>query len=248
MQVQALATVTKEKKPSVRFEGIKRELLASKVRLCPERAYLITDYFKHHTDRKDSVIIRQAKALRHLFERKTVRIHTDELIVGNMGSERISAILQPELASVFMSEDLLWIDKRKTTPFQMPWSERLKLLLRIYPYWLTRRIRYQGLFPHFLKMLRYVIEQLNATYYLVNEAGGIGHFLPNYEKMIKLGVEGYLKEMESKNGDFHAASRIACEALLILADRFASEAERSAAQEKDQGRAAGAQRYRPCLP
>ena len=238
MQIQPLATVTDEKKPSARFEGIKRELLASKVRLCPERAYIITDYFKHHADRKDSVIIRQAKALRHLFENKTVRIHTGELIVGNMGGERISAILQPELASVFMSEELLWIDKRKTTPFQMPWSERLKLLLRIYPYWLTRNMAIKAFFPHFLKLLRYLIEQLNATYYLVNEAGGIGHFLPNYEKMIKLGVEGYLKEMERKNGDFHAASRIACEALLTLADRFASEAERLAAQEKDQGRAA----------
>jgi formate C-acetyltransferase len=238
MQVQPLATVTDEKKPSARFEGIKRELLASKVRLCPERAYLITDYFKHHADRKDSVIIRRAKALRHLLEHKTVRIHTGELIVGNMGSERISAILQPELASVFMSEDLLWIDKRKTTPFQMPWSERLKLLLRIYPYWLTRNMAIKAFFPHFLKLLRYLTEQLNATYYLVNEAGGIGHFLPNYEKMIKLGIEGYLKEMESKNGDFHIASRIACEALLILADRFACEAERLAAQEQDQRRAA----------
>ena len=54
MQAQALTTVTEEKKPSARFEGIKKELLASKVRLCPERAYLITDYFKHHADRKDS--------------------------------------------------------------------------------------------------------------------------------------------------------------------------------------------------
>ena len=101
-----------------------------------------------------------------------------------------------------MSEDLLWIDKRKTTPFQMPWSERLKLLLRIYPYWLTRNMAIKAFFPHFLKMLRYVTEQLNATYYLINEAGGIGHFLPNYEKMIKLGVEGYLKEMEGKEWRF----------------------------------------------
>jgi pyruvate formate-lyase/glycerol dehydratase family glycyl radical enzyme len=237
MQAQALATVTDEKKTLARFEDIKRELLTSKVRLCPERAYLITDYFKHHADRKDSVIIRRAKALRHIFEHKTVRIYTGELIVGNIGSERISAILQPELASVFMSEDLLWIDKRKTTPFQMPWSERLKLLLRIYPYWLTRNMAIKAFFPHFLKLLRYLLEQLNATYYLVNEAGGIGHFLPNYEKMIKLGVEGYLKKMENKNGDFHTASRITCEALLILANRFANEAERLAAQEKDRGRA-----------
>ena len=31
-----------------------------------------------------------------------------------------------------------------------------------------------------------------------DEAGGIGHFLPNYEKMLKLGVKGYLKAMDGK--------------------------------------------------
>jgi pyruvate formate-lyase/glycerol dehydratase family glycyl radical enzyme len=238
VQAKALANVTDEKKPSARFEGIKRELLASKVRLCPERASLITDYFKHHADKTDSVIMHRAKALRHLFEHKSVHIHTGELIVGNMGSERISALLQPELASVFMSGELLWIDKRKITPFQMPWSERLKLLLRIYPYWLMRNMAFKSFFPHFLKLARYTAEQMNATYYLINEAGGIGHFLPNYEKIIKIGVEGYLKEMEGKNGDFHEASRIACEALLILADRFAAESQRLSVQEKDKTRAA----------
>lgn len=238
MEAQALATLTDENKPSARFEGIKQELLSSKVRLCPERASLITDYFKHHADKKDSVIIHRAKALKHLFAHKSVRIHTGELIVGNMGTERISAILQPELASVFMSGELLWIDKRKTTPFQMPWSERLKLLLSIYPYWLTRNMAFKSFFPHFLKLTRYTAEQMNATYYLINEAGGIGHFLPNYEKIIKIGVEGYLKEMEGKKGDFHTAARIACEALLILADRFAAEVDRLSIQEKDKTRAA----------
>lgn len=238
MQAQTLETAAGEKKPLARFESIKKELLASKVQLCPERASLITDYFKHHADKKDSVIIHRAKALRHLFEHKSVRIHDGELIVGNMGSARISVILQPELTSVFMSEELLWIDKRKTTPFQMPWSERLKLLLKVYPYWLVRNMAVKTFFPHFFKMLRYLTEQLNATYYLINEAGGIGHFLPNYEKMISLGVEGYLKKMEGRNEDFHQASRIACEALLILADRFAAEAERLSIQEKDKTRAA----------
>lgn len=238
MEAQALATLTDDKKPSVRFEGIKSELLSSKVRLCPERASLITDYFKHHADKKDSVIIHRAKALKHLLAHKSVRIHAGELIVGNMGTERISAILQPELASVFMSGELLWIDKRKTTPFQMPWPERLKLLLRIYPYWLARNMAFKSFFPHFLKLTRYTAEQMNATYYLINEAGGIGHFLPNYEKIIKIGVDGYLKELEGKNGDFHKAARIACEALLILADRFAAETDKLSLQEKDKTRAA----------
>lgn len=56
MQAQALETPTGEKKPSAPFEGIKKELLASKVRLCPKRASLIIDDFKHHADKKDSVM------------------------------------------------------------------------------------------------------------------------------------------------------------------------------------------------
>ncbi|MDD5711550.1 MAG: pyruvate formate lyase family protein, partial [Smithellaceae bacterium] len=238
MQQQALAVSTEEKKTSSRFEAIKRELLATKVRLCPERAYLVTEYFKKYDKKKETMGVRRARALSHVLSNKVVKIYPGELIVGNMGCERISAIIQPELASIFMSEDLLWIDKRKTTPFQMPWSERMKLLFRIYPYWLTRNMAMKAFFPRLPWMMRYVTEQLSATYYLINEAGGIGHFLPNYEKMLQLGVEGYLKKMEGKTGELHKAARIACEALVAYADRFAEEAQKMAAREKDPARAA----------
>ena len=226
------------KEGSQRFKRIKQELHSTPVYLCPERAYLITDYFKHHDDRNEPMVIRKAKALRHLLRHKSVRIYPDELIVGNVGSQRISAIIQPELSGVFMSRELLWIDKRKTTPLQIPWRDRLKLLLRVYPYWLVRNMPFRAFYPRFPQLLRYVVEQLNATYYLINEAGGIGHFLPNYEKMLKLGVKGYLEAMAGKEGDLYSAARIACEGLVDFARRLAQEAERLAVEEKNAGRAA----------
>ena len=198
-----------EKEESQRFRRIKRELLSTPVHLCPERAYLVTDYFRHHDDPTEPMVIRKAKALRHLLRHKAVHLYPDELIVGNMGSQRISALIQPELAGVFMSGDLLWIDKRKTTPLHIPWPDRLKLLFRVFPYWLVRNMPFRAFFPRFRQLLRYVVEQLNATYYLINEAGGIGHFLPNYEKMLKLGVKGYLETIAGKEGDLHRAARIA---------------------------------------
>ena len=109
-----------EREESLRFKRIKQELLSTPVCLCPERAYLITDYFKHHDDRNEPMVIRKAKALRYLLRNKSVRIYPDELIVGNMGSGRISALIQPELAGVFMGSDLLWIGRRKTTPLRIP--------------------------------------------------------------------------------------------------------------------------------
>ena len=222
---------------SQRFSRIKRELFSTHVNLCPERAVLITDYFKRHDNPKEPTIIRRAKALRHLLGHKSVRIFPDELIVGNMGSHRVSALIHPELAGFFMSTELLWIDRRKTNPLRMAWRERIKLLLQVYPYWLLRNMPFRAYSPHYRQFLRFALEQLDATYYLINEAGGIGHFLPNYEKMLKLGVKGYLESIEGKQGDLYQATRIACEGLADFAHRFAQEAERLAAEEKDPVRA-----------
>ena len=184
------------------------------------------------------MVIRKAKALRHLLRFKSVRIYPEELIAGNVGSQRISCVMQPELSSVFLSSDLLWIGRRKTNPLRIAWRDRLKLLFRVFPYWLVRNMPLRAFFPRFPQLLRYIVEQLNATFYLINEAGGIGHFLPNYEKMLKLGVKGYLEAMEGKEGDLHQASRICCEGLVEFARRLAQEAKRLANEEKDAGRAA----------
>ncbi|NPV60484.1 MAG: formate acetyltransferase [Actinobacteria bacterium] len=221
---------------SERFRRIKEELLSSPVYLCPERALLVTEFHKRHDDPSDHVMVRKAKALRYILRNKSARIYPHELIVGNVGSRRISAIMQPELAGVFMSEDLLWIDRRGTTPLRIPWRDRLRLLLEVIPYWLTRNMNFRA-FKDRRHFLRYVREQLKPVYYLINEAGGIGHFLPNYEKMIRVGVRGFLEEMEGREGPLYEAARIACEGLVAFADKLAAEAERLAAGEKDEVRA-----------
>ena len=41
------------KRKSQRFDRIKKKLLSTPIYLCPERAYLVTDYFKRHDDVKD---------------------------------------------------------------------------------------------------------------------------------------------------------------------------------------------------
>ena len=225
-------------KKSQRFERIKEKLLSTPMHLCPERAYLITEYFKRYDDKTEPMIIRKAKSLRHLLTHKSVHIYPDELIAGNIGSQRKSAIMQPELAGVFMSEELLWLNKRKTTPLQISWSDRLKLLFKVIPYWFFRNMPFKAFSPHFLQLIRYAKEQLNAAYYLIHEAGGIGHFLPNYTKMLKLGVKGYLELIDGKEEDLHRAARIACEGIVDYARRLAEEAEHLCADERDEERAA----------
>jgi len=222
---------------SDRFGRIKRTLLESQVNLCLERAELITDFFRIHNDPSDPIIVQRAKALRYLLQHKSVRIFPHELIVGNVGAHRKSAIIQPELSGVFGCLDLLRIDKRPTTPFQMPWRERFRLMSKVIPFWLFRNMVWRSFFPDVRTFFRYAREQLNATYYLINEVGGIGHFLPDYARMITLGVEGYLKSFAGKNDPLHVAARIAAQGLVDYADRLAAKAEQLAANQNDPNRA-----------
>jgi hypothetical protein len=53
------------------------------------------------------MVIRKAKAFRHLLQHKEIVIFDDELIVGNIGKFRKSAIPQPELASIFSCTEIL---------------------------------------------------------------------------------------------------------------------------------------------
>ncbi len=226
-----------DRQPSGRFDRIKAALMESPVNLCPERALLITEYFKSHDDKKEPVVIRKAKAFRHLLLHKSAKIWPDELIAGNMGKKRRSAIIQPELAGAFMSEELLWIDKRKTTPHPISWPDRLKLLKSVIPYWLPRNLAFKAFRGRRLRFLRYAAEQLNATFYLINEAGGIGHFLPNYEKIIQVGIRGYLDRLDSKDGDLDRAIKIACEGLIGYANRLSEAARTLSASQQDPVRA-----------
>lgn len=219
-----------------RFERVRRVLLSQGVQLCTERALLVTEFFRKHDNPDEPVVIRKAKALRHLLQNKSVKIFDDELIVGNVGSHRKSVIIQPELAGAVMSEELLWMGRRKTNPYTVPLKDKATLLLKVLPYWLTRNMVSKAFRWYNPKLLRYVVDQLDASSYLINESGGIGHFLPGYDRMIAQGIRGYMETLDEKGSALHAAALIACEGLADFAGRLSGEARRLATTEADQAR------------
>lgn len=226
------ATATSE-----RFARIRETLLREPVCLDVERAALITDYHRRFDDPSLPMAVRKARALRHLLENKSARIWPDELIAGNPGSHRVSALLQPELASLWMSEDLLWIGRRRVNPLRISLQERAQLLLRVFPYWARRNLPWRAL-AGTGRLAGYVREQLNPTYYLINESGGIGHFIPDYPRVLRLGAEGLMEEMQGKEGALYEAARTALQGLVGYAERLALEAERQASREADPRRRA----------
>ena len=217
------------------IETVRRDLSGEKIHLCPERAYLVTEFYKRHDDPSEAVAVRKAKALHYLLSHKSVKIFPGELIVGNAGTSRKSCLMQPELGSAWLSQELPWIDRRKTNPFAVSAADRLRLMTEVVPYWIRHSMP-SRMFPDLRRAAAYIKDQLNPSYYLINEAGGIGHFLPDYERMLRIGTSGYLEALGGERGDLREAARIVCDALEVWAGRLADEAGRAARGETDPAR------------
>ena len=218
--------------PSERIQ----QLAAAHVRAVPgvgaERAIHYTDFYKSEAQRYSTAAELNARSLAYHLSRRTIRIYDNELIVGTHTEHRIGAICLIERAGVAMLEDLFRFEKRAVNPLALDPKARWTLLRSVIPYWLNRNIAMRS-FP-LLRGIRFSKEQLSGTWFTVNEAGGIAHFLPDYESIIQLGTEGLRERVIGRQAqgnlnkpqtDFLDASLVALDAIEMFADRYRVEAE-----------------------
>ena len=158
-----------------------------------ERAIHYTEFYKKQAKNYRSAQLISAHCLAYHLRKRTIRIFDDELIVGTHTEHRIGAICQAERAGVAMLEDLFRFEKRKVNPLALAPTTQWKLLSSVIPYWLNRNIAMRAFPP--MRRLHFAAEQLSGTWFTINEAGGIAHFLPDYESIIRLGTEGLRKKV-----------------------------------------------------
>lgn len=170
-----------------------------------ERAIHYTEFYKRFGDRYESAAIRKAQALAYHLRRRTIRIHENELIAGNHTEHRIGAICHIEYAGVAMLEDLFRFEKRAVNPLYVEPSARRQLALNVIPYWLTRNLAATAFSP--MQSLKYVYEQLSGKQFVVNETGGIAHFIPNYAELVELGTDGIKARIDKKSAERHLSAK-----------------------------------------
>ena len=212
------------------------------VRLCIDRAQLITEGYKQTED--DPIILRRAKALSHYLDNRCLYILPHERIVGNIASEPCSLITFPEKFSG-------WLDKAIDGEYMMllPDENKRKALHQIHSYW-------QGKSVH--GMERRLLPKDILDYWSYPKQGVFlwlhgGHVgTPNYEKLFKVGLRGIveeakenLEELESdpelylhaneylKKKEFYKAVIIATEAVIRQGKRFAELCRKEASKEAD---------------
>ncbi len=222
-----------------RTEKLRRESLEAMPSISPERALLMTRFYKEN-EGKYSVPVMRAQAFLHLCRHKTIHIGEDELIVGERGPRPKCVPTYPELTCHSL-EDLRILDSRPKTWYRVDGE-----CLRIYdedviPYWRGRSMR-DRMFAELPQEWRDAYDAGIFTEFMEQRAPGhtvldgkiYGKGMLDFKNDIVQVVssldfltdpEAYEKREALKSFD------IACDAAIIYAQRHAGLARELAANE-----------------
>ncbi len=187
-------TDTLDWQPSSQVMALHDDHMAATPAVGAERAIHYTEFYKNNQATSPSIF--KAQALAYHLQQRSIAIYPGELVVGSHTEHRIGAICYIELAGHAMLEDLFRFEKRPVNPLYVDPAARRKLALSVVPYWLSRSLVMKAFPIH--KSLPYVLDQLNAKQFVINEVGGVAHYLPDFETLLKLGTIGLREQVQNR--------------------------------------------------
>jgi formate C-acetyltransferase len=223
-------------RPSPEIQALYSDHLESRPGLGAERAIHYTEYWKREAGRDTPSCLANAGALAHHLEKRSIQIYPGELIVGSHTEHRVGAICHIEKTGTVMLEDLFRFEKRSVNPLHVDAGVKWALLRSAIPYWLNRNLAARA-FP-LREGLKYAGDQLRAAHFVINEAAGVAHFLPDYEQVIQLGTDGLRAKIEERidHGDLDTDGRDYLDASLVCLNAVERFADRYRDLAQSQGR------------
>ncbi len=225
--------------------GILRNQLA-RPEVHPERALAVTRSYRETEGQP--LTTRRGRMLLRIASDHPVAIQEGELIVGMKSLTPRGSPVFPEVSCDWVERDLERLATRTNTPFYVSPETKRILRAEVFPYWKGRQVSDR------------IIEAVPAEIWKADERGviynyfrsrTIGHINAGYEKVLRKGMRGIIADIEQAlsrrepEGPGADAKRLflesvvmACEAAILLAERYAAEARRLAATEIDPARRA----------
>ncbi|MFX0053602.1 MAG: glycyl radical protein [Candidatus Hermodarchaeota archaeon] len=218
-----------------RTSRLRDRMLDAQPTISSERARLFTEYLKSHED--EPAKIRMAKAFSFVLDNMTLRIEPEEVIVANMGPTPRSCQIFPEYSWTWIYDELDRFNKRRTERFEIEESDK-KTLRDVFEYWKGK------------STAEIAREEMPADSQRASKAGlftigapgtGIGHFIPDYERVLSEGLEAMASEaasLQAKTKDkdkqeFYEAVEISIAGVIGFANRYADLAEQMAADTNE---------------
>ncbi|MBI5592637.1 MAG: formate C-acetyltransferase/glycerol dehydratase family glycyl radical enzyme [Deltaproteobacteria bacterium] len=231
--------------PFPRVNRFRRFALDTEFTVDHERACLVTEAYQKHPEKPQ--IIKAAEALRHVLQNVSIRIHRDELIVGEMAAPIKSAPIFPEFSFDWVVDEMKnhpWKDRLHDNYYISKESE--KKLRSLHEFWKGKTVE-EAIIAR-LSEDEKKGTNLGRGLYLLNLYlfGGVGHLQANYERLFALGFGGLKKQVmkklnaldpsqpdDLKKRDFFQAELIALNAASGYLKRYAVLAQTLADKETD---------------
>jgi pyruvate formate-lyase/glycerol dehydratase family glycyl radical enzyme len=233
-----------------RVAKLRQESLNAAPCISPERAELLTDFYQAN-EGKFSAPVMRAKAFYYLCEHKTIYLGEDELIVGERGPRPKAVPTYPELTCHSL-DDLRILNSRPKTNYHVS-NECIKIYTeKVIPYWQQRSIRTKL----FAELPQQWHDAYNAGIFTeFMEQRAPGHTVLD-DKIYHKGMLDFKNDIERAKAsldflnDCEAYAKheqlkamvIACDAVILFAQRHAQLARKLAAQESNPKRRAELER------
>ena len=210
------------------------------------RAVLLTESYQ--ATENEPMVIRRAKAFEHILKHIPIIIREDELIVGSTTIAPRGCQTYPEFSFEWLAAEFDTVETRSADPFYI--SEQTKEDLRkVHKYWkgkTTSELATAYMAPETLRAMEHNIFTPGNYFY-----NGVGHVTVQYEKVLAIGYEGIMAEVEAElskcsagDEDYARRSRfleavlISCRAVITYANRYAELARKEASVCRDARRKA----------
>jgi len=228
---------------SERVKKLREQSQNAVEKLSAERAVLITRFYKSDESRGISPPVLRAKALEYLLKNKKICINPGELIVGERGPAPKETPTYPEI-SLHSVKDLEILNSREKVFFKVDDEVRKAYEEEIIPFWngKSNRDRIMGLMtPEWLNAYK------AGIFTEFQEQRAPGHTVLGY-KMFRTGflqlkeeIRDTISKLDYYNDSeaFEKAEElkamdIACDAIIMYAERHAEVIERLAANETNE--------------
>ena len=227
-----------------RIQKLRELSVTTPVHIDLERAKIETDFYKVN-DGKYSIPVMRAMVLKEYFSRKTLYLGDGELIIGEKGKDPQASPTFPELCCHSV-EDMVVMSERELVSFKTTEEDRKLQAEEIIPYWTGRSMREKilarmtpewhecysaGMFTEFM-------EQRGPGHTCGGEQVFTTGYLDYKEKIQKtMDALDYINDSDAVNKcEELKAMDIACDAVIILGERYHKLALEMAEKETDETR------------
>jgi len=225
-----------------RIRTLRERSINAQPSISPERAILVTEFYRSDLADKVSIPVKRALALKHILENKIIHIGEGELIVGERGPAPKATPTYPEICTHSL-KDLRILHSREKIPYHVDDETRAIYESEIIPYWSGKSLRDR------------IFQEMSDEWKAAYEAGMFTEFMeqraPGHTVLgDKIYTKGFLDlQVETRRSverlDFFndpetydkreqlKAMEIAADALIRFAERHAEKLAQLAAEEND---------------